>query len=136
MSLGHWPAIGVAALAAFLIGAIWYSPVAFAQAWARANGYTSEKVKAMQATAGRTYSISFLCFVLMAWVLHIMLSHLGAETAGRGAAWAFHAWLGFALPIGLTANLYSDKPLAAFFIDTGYQLVYLVTMGAILGVWH
>jgi hypothetical protein len=33
------------------------------------------------------------------------------------------------------ANLYSDKPIATFLIDAGYQLVYLVVMGAILGRW-
>lgn len=125
----------VAAGAAFLLGALWYSPLLFAKAWMRAHGYTSEKLKAMQATAARDYTVSFACFLLMASVLHILLAHLGAESAGSGAAWAAHAWLGIALPIGLTANMYSDKPLAAFLIDTGYQLVYLTTMGAILGAW-
>ena len=125
----------VAAGAAFLLGAIWYSPLLFAKPWMRAHGYTPEKVKEMQATAARAYGVSFACFLLMAFVLHIFLAHLGAETAGSGAAWGAHAWLGIALPIGLTANMYSDKPIAAFFIDTGYQLTYLTTMGAILGAW-
>jgi hypothetical protein len=35
-----------------------------------------------------------------------------------------------------TANLYSDKPAAAFLIDAGYQLVYMTVMGAILGGWQ
>ena len=131
----HVLMITVAAAAAFLLGALWYSPLLFAKAWVHAHGYTPEKVKAMQATAGRAYAVSFACFLLMAGVLHIFLSHLGADTAGSGAGWAFHAWLGFALPIGLTANMYSDKPLATFLIDAGYQLVYLASMGAILGAW-
>lgn len=89
----------------------------------------------MQATAGRAYAGSFVAFLLIAFVLHLFLSHLGADTLHQGAAWGFHAWLGFALPIGFTANLYSDKPLATFLIDAGYQLVYLTAMGAILGAW-
>lgn len=28
---------------------------------------------------------------------------------------AFHCWLGFAATIGLTANLYSNKPISVFF---------------------
>jgi Protein of unknown function (DUF1761) len=135
MPLGHWPFILAAALAAWLIGALWYSPLLFAKAWARAHGYSPEKLAAMQATAGRAYAGSFLAFVLIAYVLHIFLSRLGAHTFQTGAAWGFHAWLGFALPIGLTANLYSDKPLLTFVIDAGYQLVYLTAMGAILGAW-
>lgn len=136
MSLGHWPSIVVAAVAAWLIGALWYSPLLFAKAWAKAHGYTPEKLAAMQATAGRAYAGSLVAFLVIAGVLHIFLSHLGADSWQKGAAWGFHAWLGFALPIGFTANLYSDKPLATFLIDAGYQLVYLTAMGAILGAWH
>jgi hypothetical protein len=134
--LGHWLPILVAALAAFLIGALWYSPLLFAKAWARAHGYTPEKLTAMQARAGRAYAGSFVAFLVMAWVLHLMLAHLGADSIQDGAVWGFHAWLGFAAPLGFTAYLYSDKPVATFLIDTGYQLVYLTVMGAILGGWH
>jgi len=136
MMLAHSFHILVAALVAFLIGALWYSPVLFAKAWVRANGYTPERLAAMQANAGRAYAGSFVAFVVMASVLGLLLHHLGADSTADGAAWGFHAWLGFALPIGFTANLYSDKPAAAFLIDAGYQLVYMTVMGAILGAWQ
>jgi hypothetical protein len=126
----------VAALAAFLIGALWYSPVLFAKAWVRAHGYTPEKLATMKAAAGRAYAGTFVAFVVMASVVGLLILHLGADSAGDGAAWGFHAWLGFALPIGFTAQLYSDKPVAAFLIDAGYQLVYMTVMGAILGGWQ
>jgi len=134
--LAHSFHILVAALVAFLIGALWYSPVLFAKAWVRTNGYTPERLAAMQANAGRAYAGSFVAFVVMASVLGLLLRHLGADSTADGAAWGFHAWLGFALPIGFTANLYSDKPAAAFLIDAGYQLVYMTVMGAILGAWQ
>ena len=136
MMLAHSFHILVAALVAFLIGALWYSPVLFAKAWVRANGFTPEKLAAMQGNAGRAYAGSFVAFVVMASVLGLLLHHLGADSTADGAAWGFHAWLGFALPIGFTANLYSDKPVAAFLIDAGYQLVYMTVMGAILGAWQ
>ncbi len=134
--IAHALPILVAALAAFLIGALWYSPVLFAKAWVRANGYTPEKLAAMQANAGRAYAGSFVAFLVMASVLGLLLRHIGADSIADGAGWGFHAWLGFALPIGFTANLYSDKPAAAFLIDAGYQLVYMTVMGAILGSWQ
>jgi hypothetical protein len=134
--LAHSFHILVAALVAFLIGALWYSPVLFAKAWVRTNGYTPERLAAMRANAGRAYAGSFVAFVVMASVLGLLLRHLGADSTADGAAWGFHAWLGFALPIGFTANLYSDKPAAAFLIDAGYQLVYMTVMGAILGAWQ
>lgn len=135
MHSASWPAILGAALFAWMLGALWYSPALFAKAWVKANGYSPEKVAAMQATAFRAYAGSFVAFLLVAFILNLFLNHLGATTWEAGAGWGFHAWLGFAMPLGLTANLYSDKPLTAFLIDTGYQLIYLVAMGAILARW-
>ena len=135
MNLSHVRAVVGAAVAVFLLGALWYSPLLFAKQWVRANGYTPEKLERMKATAGRAYGVSFLCYVVTAAVFSLVLAHLGADTAAEGAGWGFHIWLGFALTLGLTANMFSDKPLAAFAIDAGYQLVYLILMGAILAAW-
>ena len=135
MTHGHWPAILGAALVAWLIGAVWYSPLLFAKAWVKAQRHTPETLAAMQAKAAKTYALSFVAVVLIAFILHLFLHRLGAPPAAAGAGWGFHAWVGFALPIGFMANLYSDKPIAAFLIDAGYQLVYLVVMGAILARW-
>jgi hypothetical protein len=134
--LGHSLPILIAALAAFSISALWYSPLLFAKAWVRVHGYTAEKLTVVQARALRAYAGSFVAYVLMAFVLRLLIRHIGADSIGDGAAWAFHAWLGFALPIGFIANLYSDTPVAAFLIDAGCQLVYMTVMGAILGGWQ
>jgi hypothetical protein len=135
MSLGHWPIIIGAALLTWVLGALWYSPLLFAKAWVKANGYTPEKVAAMQANAPKAYAGSFIAFVLMAYVFHLFLNHLGTTTLASGAGWGFHAWVGFALPLGFTAFVYSDRALPAFLIDAGYQLVYLTAMGAMLARW-
>lgn len=135
MSVSHLLAVIGAAVAVFLLGALWYSPLLFANAWMKANRYSAEDLKQKQATAGRAYAVSFACYLVMAAVFCVVLAHLGADTAAEGAKWGFHIWLGFALTLGLTANMFSDKPLAAFAIDAGYQLVYLVMMGAILATW-
>ena len=42
MMLAHSFHIFVAALIAFLIGALWYSPVLFAKAWVRQRFYAGE----------------------------------------------------------------------------------------------
>jgi Protein of unknown function (DUF1761) len=129
-------AILVAAVVAWLIGALWYSPVMFAKAWVNAHGYTPEQVAAMRVTQGKVIASILVAMILMAAVLQIFLNHLGATSLRTGMGWAFHAWLGFALPLGFIAHLYSHKRITAWLIDLGYQLVYLVVMGAILGAWH
>jgi hypothetical protein len=129
-------AIVVAAVVAFLIGGLWYSPLLFAKQWMAAHAHTPEDVAKMKADAPRAYGISFVAFLVMAFVLQLILHHLGVTTWQRGAMWGAHIWLGFAATIGLMANVYGGKKFSVFLIDAGYQLVYLVVMGAILGQWH
>jgi hypothetical protein len=135
-SLSSVLALLAAAVVAWLIGALWYSPVMFAKAWVKAHGYTPEQVAAMQVMQGKVIVATLVAMILMAAVLQVFLRHLGADSLRGGMGWAFHAWLGFALPLGFIAHLYSHKRIAAWVIDLGYQLVYLLVMGAILGAWH
>jgi len=131
----NYLAVVVAAVAAWILGALWYSPALFARQWMAAHNYSPERIEAMKKGMAKTYAISFLCFVVMAGVLAILVDRLGILGALGGVKLGAITWLGFAATIGLTANLYSDKPLAAFLIDAGYQLVYMVVMGVILAVW-
>lgn len=134
---GHnWLAIVVAAVAAFLIGGLWYSPLLFAKQWMVANLIPTDQMETMKATAPRAYAVSVVCFLVMAFVLEMFIDHMGENTLTGGLNVGFHAWLGFAATIGLTANMYSNKPLKAYFIDAGYQLVYMLVMGAVLGAWR
>jgi Protein of unknown function (DUF1761) len=129
-------AILVAAVVAFLLGGLWYSPLLFARQWMAAHAHSPEDVARMKADAPRAYGISFVAFLVMAAILQLVLNHLGANNWRSGALWAAHLWLGFAVTIGLMANVYSGKRFSVFAIDAGYQLVYLLVMGAILGAWH
>jgi hypothetical protein len=61
---------------------------------------------------------------------------VGVGSALGGAKLGLVLWVGFALTIGLTAWVYSDKPVTTYLIDAGYQLVYLLIMGAIIGGWR
>ena len=132
----NWLAIAVAAIAAFLIGGLWYSPILFAKQWMVANLIPTDQMAAMKEAAPRAYAVSVVCFFVMAFVMEMFINHLGLATLKGGLAVAFHSWIGFAATIGLTANMYSNKPIRAYFIDTGYQLVYMLAMGAILGAWR
>ena len=136
MQLHNWLAIIVAAVVAFLIGGLWYSPLLFARQWMAAHAHSPEDVARMKADAPRAYGISFVAFLVMAFILQMVLNHVDAHTWQSGALWAAHLWLGFAVTIGLMANVYSGKRFSVFLIDVGYQLVYFLVMGAILGAWH
>lgn len=129
-------AVVVAAIVTFAIGALWYSPFLFGKQWLAFNGYGPEKAEAMRKDAPRAYGISFVCYLVMAatFAVLVRLSHI--EHVVGGAKLGFLLWVGFVAATGLMANVYSDKPIKAFALDAGYQLVYLVVMGLILVTWH
>ena len=132
----NYLAIVVAALAAFALGALWYSPLLFAKQWVKAHGYSEAQLQAMQKKAPKAYGVSLACFVVLAFALAVLLniSHITAVLAG--VKLGLLCWAGFAATLGLTAHVYSDKPIAAYLIDAGYQLVYFLLMALILVAWR
>ena len=80
--------------------------------------------------------MSLFCYVVMAYVLSVFVSYAGVSTVLQGAFLGFLVWIGFLATLGLTANMYSEKPLSIYLIDAGYQLVYAVVMGVILAAWR
>ncbi len=132
----NYLAVGVAALATVFIGAVGYSPLLFHKLWVKAHGYSEEKVEQMRKTAGRAYIVSLFCYVVMAFVLAVLVSWAGTSTVLQGAFLGFLVWIGFLSTLGLTAHMFSEKPLSTYLIDAGYQLVYAVVMGVILAVWR
>jgi hypothetical protein len=126
----------IAAVGTFALGAVWYSPVLFAKPWLKAHGYTPEKLEQMKQGMGRSYALSFVCYLVMAVVVGVFVSWTGASSLGDGLRLGLYIWVGFAATIGLTAWLFSERKFATYVIDAGYQLVYLLLMGMIMASWR
>ena len=130
-------AVLVAAVLTFVLGAVWYSPVLFAKQWMAAQGYTPEKLEEMKRKGvTRAYAVSVLCYLVTAYVMALLVSYTNSTTLAQGLWLGLLSWLGFAATVGLTANMVSEKPIAAWVLDAGYQLSYLVLMGVLLSVWR
>jgi hypothetical protein len=138
MATVNYLAVVAAALAAFFLGALWYSPALFAKQWMKAHGYTEDKLKEMQKSAMKAYAVSVVCYLVMASVLARLNVYIHPEgsTLSQGLWLGFLTWIGFAATLGLTANMFSEKPLSAYYIDAGYQLAFMLIMGAIIGAWR
>ena len=132
----NYLAVVVAAVASFAIGGLWYSPLMFAKQWVKAHGYTEEQVKEMQKGAGKAYAVSIACQLLIALAIAVLVGYVHLVLCVQGLKLALLIWAGFAFPLGLMATVFSDKRITVFYIDTGYQLVYLLIMGSIITVWH
>lgn len=133
MAINYW-AVLVSAVATFLVGGLWYTAL-FGKQRTQLLGYSDAVLQEMAKGAARTFLTLFLCYVVVAFVVAILFSVLGVESAGQGAQWGLLLWLGLAATIGLTGNITTTIPLGVFFIDAGYQLVFLVLTGAVIGAW-
>lgn len=133
----NYLAILVSAIIIFALGGLWYSPVLFAKRWVALQNRTMEQMKEMNAGgAGMKFVEVFICGLLTAWVLAIVISHYGAMTLGGGAFVGLVCWIGFAGATSYGSALFSFKPRALWAIDSGFNLVAFVVAGAILAVWR
>ncbi|HTG14522.1 MAG TPA: DUF1761 domain-containing protein, partial [Blastocatellia bacterium] len=107
-----------------------------AKQWVNAHGYSEEQVKDMQKGAGKAYAVTLVCDFLIALAIAVLAGYIHLEQLVKGVKLGLLIWAGFAMPLGLVANMFSGKRISVFYIDTAYQLVYLVIMGAIIAAWH
>jgi uncharacterized protein DUF1761 len=138
MGINLW-AVLVAALATMVIGFLWYSPLLFARPWMVSMGYDPNdkaKLAEMQKGAGPMYGLSLVASVLSAAVLGKIIAIATVNTALYGMKIGLAVWLGFVTTVQLTNALFSKQPAKLYAINTGYQLVCYLVMGAILGAWR
>jgi hypothetical protein len=131
-SLINWLAVVAAALSAFLVGGIWYSPVLFSNAWMVDSNLTTDQVK--QGNKAKIFGFTALFLLIMSANLAAFLA-TPATTASWGAQAGFLAgiWAFGAIAIH---SLFELKSWRYIFINGGYSVVSLTLMGLILGAWR
>jgi hypothetical protein len=126
-------AILVAALLQWFLGALWYSPPLFAKPWMALLGIQ----KGSSSKGMMTGMISsFICDLVLSFVLAHVIIWSGTANFGRGALVGFILWAGFVVGPNLPQGIYEGRPFKLFAINSGYWLVALVLSGGLLGVWR
>jgi len=134
----NWLAILVAAVVTMILGFLWYSPLLFAKAWTREMGYDlndKAKMDEMRKSVGPAYAGSFVASLISAFTLALILHGMRADSLHFGLMASFHIWLGFIATVQFTGALFAKQSMKLFAINTGYQLVCFLAMGAILVLW-
>lgn len=137
MGINIWSVL-VAAIATMVLGFVWYSPFLFANPWMRLMGLDPNdkaKLAEMQKGAGKLYGLAFVASIVSALVLAKIIVITSVNTIPYGMKVGFAVWLGFVTTVQLTGALFGKQPSKLYLINTGYQLVCYLVMGAILAVW-
>lgn len=131
----NYPAVAVAAVAYWLLGAVWYT--VFSAPFIALMRWTPEQLARIESEgAGRELGVALLASLLTSYVLAHFVKFTGADTASKGAQTGFWLWLGFVLTTNLSTVLFEQRPLGLYLINNGYHLVALLFMGALLAVWQ
>jgi hypothetical protein len=132
----NYLAVLVAGVVIFMLGGLWYSPVLFAKRWVALQGKTMEEMSAGSGSMPVMYIQAFLCALITAWVLDIVIGFLPLLDVVRALKLAVICWLGFAAATSYATALFSGKPKSLWLIDTSYNLVSFVIAAAILASWR
>lgn len=133
----NYLAVLVAGIVSMAVGFAWYSPVVLGKPWMKEKGYTADQLKKEQKKMGPFYGVSFVLSLVMAYVLtHVTVmgqAYFNTDFLFSGLTSAFWMWLGFVMPVMATGQIFGEKNWKLLGIDSGYQLVSLVAMGAVIG---
>jgi surface polysaccharide O-acyltransferase-like enzyme len=128
----NYLAVFVAAIAYWLLGALWYG-VLFGKAWLALEHMTEEQARSNPVLP---YLITLVLNVLIAYALAQICIWRNADTLGRGASVGVLLWIGFVGPVTFTTYMYEMRPKELFAINQFFPLAGFVLMGAILGGWR
>ncbi|MCK7594390.1 DUF1761 domain-containing protein [Pseudomarimonas salicorniae] len=128
--LNLW-AVLVAALASFLLGGLWYSPLLFAKAWQREAGLSDEQLQS--ANMGMIFGLAFVLCLIASFVFALFLGPRPPLALGLGAGFAAGlCWVSASFGVNY---LFERKSLKLFLINGGYHTLQFTLIGLVLALW-
>ena len=126
----EWLPALVAALSAFTLGGLWYSPVLFGKTWQREAGLSDERIQA--ANKGMIFGVSFVLCLIAAVAFSMVI---GTEPS---FFMALHSGIGVGLAWVATSfgvnYLFEMKSLKLWFINAGYHTLQFTIYGLVFGL--
>lgn len=119
-----WLAVITGAVAAFVLGALWYSPKVFGAKWAEQNGVQPGSASQMPLGAMCTQAIGLL---LLSWFV-------GVTAASAALLTVILATLAFAV-MAYSGSMFANKGSYARNVDAGYLVVVVLVMVAFQAIF-
>lgn len=125
-----WMAVLAAAVAAFAIGAIWYSPALFAKAWQREAGLTDAQLA--DGRQGIVFGGAFLLLLVASAVFAMFLGPKPSMQLGLGAGFAAGlAWVAGGVGV---LYLFERRSLRLALINGGYLTLAFTAIGVVIAL--
>ena len=131
----NWLAVLVAALAYFMLGAVWYSKALFGAKWAALVGLDMsdpDKKKGMGKMMAATFLLIVVCCIALAMLVHRLDLFVIASALKLGLI----TGICFASTAVSISFIYESRPTALYFIDCGYHVAGHLIVAIILVLWR
>ena len=136
MPIINYLAVFAAAVAGWLVGAVWYGVLG--KQWMAALGWTEADCAGPDGKRHMPVGpmiIAFVAQLVMALMLAGLMGHMGTPSVMIGVISGALVWLGFVITTITVNNAFQKRTLALTVIDGGHWLAVLVLQGVVLGLF-
>lgn len=119
----------------YALGALWYSPLLFADPWMRSLGITQSDIEDLQLPIWINYLVTFAFSLLTILAFALIFAAVQVDSLAAACGWSLLLFVGFNLHRAVKSLLWETAPLKLVAIDYGYDLVAYLIIGVILVVW-
>jgi hypothetical protein len=138
----NWLAVVVAAVAALVVGFVWYLPPLFGTRWAslvktygRPFAENPRLDPMRPANPLMPMGVWLIGFLVNALVLSLAIKLLGIGSVGSATGLALLVWLAFAATLSSWPAAFARWPWGLWLINNGAYLVMQIVMAVILTLW-
>jgi hypothetical protein len=119
----------IAIVVAYVIGALWYSPVLFAKQWKKLA-----KLKGKLKMTFRDIIQSIILTIIMVVALAFALDYAYINAIMDAMVAAVILWIGFIVPVMYSPVIWKKQDIKLFWLESVHYLVVLI-IAAIILVW-
>lgn len=119
----------------FCLGGLWYSPLAFGQAWMRGLGITQADIHEARINMKAALGASAVASIGQAVTLVVLVAALPVGTILQGALIGAGIAAAFSFLPMLKDRVWADRPWIVVIVDAGYEVLAAAVVGAIAAWW-
>ncbi len=128
----NYLAAAVAAIAWWILGAVWYAPPVFGRAWQQASGVTIPEGAPAPIL---NYLLSLVAYFVTAVAIAALALLTGTDTYGEGVLLGLVTGIGFPLMIFAVGLVFEQKKPAWFWINGVYNVIGYIVVAVIVALW-
>ena len=132
----HYVPVIVAAVAVFILGWLWYSPLLFFKPWMRLRGLDPVAAMAGAKMPAGKLVVEFLRCLVLSFAIALFISHTGVVSWRGAVHFALLVWVAFPVIILIGSILWENVPWKVAAIHAGDWLVKVLVIALIVTLWR